>query len=927
MQTLTFTQKLLRQRRFLSSLIPLLALFLGLCGAQSVLAQSAATSVATVRDVIVTAGTTSTVSTNTYDAIPSSGGTGVGGGIFAGTNFGTYDFSNGSLLLQGGSIQIQEANGEVFNSAKIEFGVSISTLTPSFTQSVNLVETNYNAGTSTRTFSLNNAARDILAQATTGGTPGITYRFDIRVRADDAVNDVFVSGVRRSSRFTATGTPASSSVKANTIQIAPNGAADVTFHFNSASTPQFSGADLSSSSNGGNPYDINTGQLLLNGTTVTTTETGNSTINNVVLYYRTRLSSASGGAYQSITLTQSSGGTSGTKTFVLVPGPSTPQPNLIATPAVTAPGTYSVDVYYEANGTTGGIPFAIVDPPTGAYSAAFTVNGTPIAQTIWTGAINDNWFNAANWTAGVPTATTNALVRDLGAGNASAYPNIYSDSRRLTAGGAVVYDNTNSGPAVTRNFVMGGTSQALRSIARLIEGKLIVYGNFSNSFDSFIQRENTVIEFGGNATLGNPNGDQTITGGGFVAVVISGTGKKSVVNTMNVSQSITFNGGILSTDITQPDASIIALADRDIVNGNNGAQLIGESEQSYIYGLVRTSRAGVLVGEARTYGNIGLAITFNGTNNPGKVDITRNTVEAYSPVSGRFGIRRIFGVRPADAATNSGGLTATLFFHYLDRETMNLGGPNTITPGTGSIPEANLALFVSQTSGRSFAPLYRDGPVDEVNNIVTKSGVTVFATFTLGDRENPLPVRLTAFDAKRVGTDALVTWETASEQNSKGYDVQVSTTGKEFRTLASVASATPNSTGITQYRFIDTEKNKTGARYYRLRQVDLDGKETFFNPVVVSFTGKATETALVAYPNPLNGNEQLHLTFQSANAGKGQISITDMTGRMVRQQPIDVVTGTSDLTVEKLGDLKTGMYLVRLTLPSGQVQNLKVVKQ
>ena len=52
-----------------------------------------------------------------------------------------------------------------------------------------------------------------------------------------------------------------------------------------------------------------------------------------------------------------------------------------------------------------------------------------------------------------------------------------------------------------------------------------------------------------------------------------------------------------------------------------------------------------------------------------------------------------------------------------------------------------------------------------------------------------------------------------------------------------------------------------------------------------------------------------------------------MTGRMVRQQPIDVTAGTSDLTVEKLGDLKMGMYLVRLTLPSGQVQNLKVVKQ
>ena len=925
---------LLRQCRFLSSFIPLLALFLGLGASQSALAQ---TSNASIRNVFVTYGASANTATAaTFNAIPISATTRPPSDlIFDGTDFGQLDVSAGILLLQGGSIQIIERNGEIYDRAFIDYGVATGTFpalpNPVLNQTVELTTMSYNSGTMTRTFSLSAAGKNILLLATTAGNPpGTSHRFDIALRAtgDDGSgrNPLTLSGGRRESVFNATGTPASSSIKANTIQIAPNGAANVTFNFNSATIPQFSGENLSSIDNGGTPYDLNTGQLLLNGTTVTTTEAGSSVISNVVLYYRTRLSAATGGAYQSITLTQTAGANGGTKTFMLVPGPNTPQPNLIATPAVTAPGTYSLDVYYQANGIRGGIPFTVVDPPTGDYTASFIVDGEIIAQTIWTGSKNDNWFDNANWTGGIPTTSTNALVRDLGTTNTNAYPNIYSNFRRTSTDGVLIYDNSNSGPAVTRNFVMSGTSSALRSIARLSEGRLIVYGDFGNNFGSFVQRETTEVEFGGNATLGNPGGNQTITGGIFTAVVVSGTGKKSVVNTMNVAESVTFISGILATDPSRPAESLIVLADRALMNNNNGAQLIGESEGSYIYGLVRTSNVNVLVGEARTYGNIGLAMTFTGTTNPGTVEVTRNTIEAYT-LNGRFGIRRIFNVRPSDPSASTGGLTATLFFHYLDRETENLGGVDTKTPGTFSISEANLVLFASTTSGRSFIPLSRDGVVNTINNIVTKTGVNIFSAFTLGDRVNPLPVRLTAFDAQRVGTNALITWQTASEVNSKGYDIQVSTNGTEYRTLTSVPSASPNSTSVTNYRYEDKEANKTGLRYYRLRQIDLDGKETFFVPKSVSFSGKASETTLVAYPNPFNGNDELHLAVQVASAGKGQLRITDMTGRTIRQETVELTTGLSDLKVTGLNDLKSGVYLVRVTLPTGENKNLKVVKQ
>jgi hypothetical protein len=814
-----------------------------------------------------------------------------------------------------------------------------------------------------RTFSASNGNASLLTGIQTAGTyyVGITYNASYqRTGVPPGGNISDPNTYYAQFEVTGTLTPPPT-VAANTITFDPNGVPPATstnpnpsnsfetYNINPPTPNPFQGANLSASATGG-AYDVNSGQLLLSGTSVTVTQAGPNNITSVVLYYRTRPVNGAGGAFQPINLTETGGSTSTSKTFVLDPsqgGTALSQPNLIATPAVTQAGTYVLEVYYQANGinTTTGTSITLTDPPTPNtyYSANFTVSGTPVAQTIWTGGFNDNWFDVRNWSNGVPNTGVNALVRDLGVGNNVPYPNINSDARKVTAAGAVLYDNTNSGPARTRNLVLGGTSQASRSICRLEQGQLQVYGDFSNIQDSFIQRENTIMEFAGT--------NQTISNGSFIRVDISGGGNKSLTGIMNVSQSLNFltgvttgdqpaatnpytpastNAGVLSTNISTPGANVVILADRGLVNANNGAQITGETDNSFLYGFVRTSRVGVLVGETRTYGNMGMTLTFGSAtnqNNPGIVEITRNTVESYSPVSSRYGIRRIFGVRPSDPATTTGGLVATMVFRYRDAETQNLNGPNTITPGTSNIPEQNLIIFLSSNSGNTFSAIGRDGAVDQANNTVTKSGVTNFATFTLGDQNNPLPVRLTAFDAKRLGNNALVTWQTATEENSKGYEVQSSTDGKEFRTVAFVPSAAPNSTKLTNYSYEDKSAYNATTVYYRLHQMDLDGKDAYFGPRTVNFDGKAVAAALVAYPNPYDSNDELHLAVQSENAGQGRLRITDMTGRTVREESVELNKGLSDMPVSGTKELKSGIYMVRVTLPSGATQNLKVVKQ
>ena len=931
MQTLSFTPKLLRQRRFLSFLLPLFALFVGMGASQSVMAQVSTVATGNVSLTIRQAGATTTTNYDTQAGV-------AGPTNFFNKDFGTFNLATDAFVLNGGTITINEDPTELYDQGELLFRVFPGTLTTgTATAFTSLALVNNGLVGTTRTFSLSAANQNLLARAVTGSAaPGSSNRFEVKYRlTDNNVSGLTINTPIRKSVFTSVGSPVAptnagnSNVFINTTgTITPN----ITYGASSGATPLFNGANLGT-------YDINDGKLTLNGGNLTTFESGGDMVQGARLVYRV-VKPAQGGnpakifPLSNIALVQLTATTDANGNTTRVYSASTALRNLISGLANFGTGNYNVLVSYEADVLTAlGNPIILRDDNNGNnYVATFTTNGVPILTDTWTGNINDDWFNPGNWDLNItPTSNINVIVPDFGIGNKKPYPNIYSGVI-FTASNGVSVDNTASGPAMSRNLEMQGSTQAQRSITRLLKGRLQVFGSFTNNFDSYIQASGTVIEFAS-------SGNQTISGGTFVAIEMSGGGTKALTGVMTVTVSLTFlpNGGLMTTDISNPGGNYVTLGARS-TDAPNGAQLVGETDAtaipSYIRGFVRTTRTNVLAEEKdaqgnpdpRTFGNIGLTLYFVGTFNPGDVDVTRNTAESYTPLVGpnggtsRYGIRRIFGVRPSSRT----GVVATLTFHYLDGELINLGPAN---PPVGVVPEPNLGLFVSQSGGNQFGLLGRDA-LDQVNNILTKTGVRVFATFTLGDLLNPLPVSLTGFDAKRIGADALVTWQTASEQNNKGFNVQVSADGKTYRNIGFVASETPNSTAPKAYTFTDTEKNKAGTRYYRLEQVDTNGKSTFFAPRVVTFEGKAAETSagIVVYPNPLN-NEILHLSLNSSVSGTAVVRILDMTGRQVGQRQLAINIGSNDVAVENMSELKSGLYILNVLLPSGEKKTMKVVKQ
>ncbi len=159
--------------------------------------------------------------------------------------------------------------------------------------------------------------------------------------------------------------------------------------------------------------------------------------------------------------------------------------------------------------------------------------------------------------------------------------------------------------------------------------------------------------------------------------------------------------------------------------------------------------------------------------------------------------------------------------------------------------------------------------------------------FTLNASGAALPVNISTFHGERNGSVNVLSWTTFTEEKNKGFELQKSFDGKYFSTLDFIVSKSPsgNSTSRIDYRFID-EKSLIGTTYYRLKQVDFDGKSKLSN--VISIKGAKTETLSISaiYPNPVKNF--LNISVDAPQKEKVFFVITDLIGKVVLQKSIQL---------------------------------------
>jgi len=178
-----------------------------------------------------------------------------------------------------------------------------------------------------------------------------------------------------------------------------------------------------------------------------------------------------------------------------------------------------------------------------------------------------------------------------------------------------------------------------------------------------------------------------------------------------------------------------------------------------------------------------------------------------------------------------------------------------------------------------------------------------------------LPVTLTDFTAKINGNYALLQWQTASEQNNKGFEILRSGDDGKFVKIGEV-QATQYAVRNTQYAFTD-KTPLNGNNYYKLVQIDNDGKENELGVRELNFGLSASGIQL--YPNPTSINE---VTVNLGNSAVKSVKLIDFSGKTLQViQPRSTVTS---ITIS-LAKYPVGTYLVRIEGNNG-VEVRKVVK-
>lgn len=172
-----------------------------------------------------------------------------------------------------------------------------------------------------------------------------------------------------------------------------------------------------------------------------------------------------------------------------------------------------------------------------------------------------------------------------------------------------------------------------------------------------------------------------------------------------------------------------------------------------------------------------------------------------------------------------------------------------------------------------------------------------------------LPAAWMSFRGETNKKEVLLKWQMVQEHDAKLFEIQRSNNAQQFKRLGSV-----DATGTTQqqsnYEYNDPAP-LPGTNYYRLRQVDANGKVTYSRTIAVNIEG---DGAFLLYPVPAGNN--LHIRHLQRIE---KLCIVDFSGRVVSQSIGDV--HTVDISA-----LSAGVYVVELQTTAGDWLRKRFVK-
>jgi len=176
----------------------------------------------------------------------------------------------------------------------------------------------------------------------------------------------------------------------------------------------------------------------------------------------------------------------------------------------------------------------------------------------------------------------------------------------------------------------------------------------------------------------------------------------------------------------------------------------------------------------------------------------------------------------------------------------------------------------------------------------SSQGTGIVATTTA------LPVELVWFRAEQKEAKVQLSWQTASEFNNEGFEIQRAATPGEWESIGFV-EGDGFSVTLNNYSFTDPAPLRS-FNYYRLKQIDFDGAFEYSAVVVIDFKNAGESTDLHIFPNPV-ADGVLHVDFPEKEGNR--LRIYDGQGRL----RLETAQNSETLSV---AHLPAGLYILEV---------------
>lgn len=447
--------------------------------------------------------------------------------------------------------------------------------------------------------------------------------------------------------------------------------------------------------------------------------------------------------------------------------------------------------------------FALTAGQTGTVSVSFKAkyveitSGTIVCNIFVVGTFAANTGtltikNGATWKTAANGYTANACAVSAGAAGAPS-ANIRCATVEIQNGGTL--ELTNTSPSIdATTFTNNGTVIYSGGAQNLL--KKSDQDASATTIDSY--KNLTISESSANTT-------KTLTANTSVSGVLNLTGSVRVaLSTFDLTIG---TGG--SITVAAPTTNLIQTAStgRLIQNVASGAS---PALTFPIATNTNTNRTATLTYTANTTAAGTIAARFV-SSDPGSTGL---------PLSSEQGIS-ISGVSPTGywAIESSAALGGTYTLNVNASNFKQADGTTTITPLTyvRLIKRPTGSSWASSGSTTSAAP--------SALSSISVADLSTFSDFGVSHSGGAImPVELVSFEAKRNYTGSLLTWATASEKDNELFNIERSTNGSDFQTIGQVKGS--GTTNVAKDYVFEDKTPAQGVNYYRLQQVDFNGKSS-----------------------------------------------------------------------------------------------------